>query len=163
MKNILFSIFAVMMLAACGQVPGAFKGTYEDKEKGAKLELQQSEWKLTTADGRVLQAKVEALDVESLKAGKDGVYVLENPTNKTLLDVFFAHPNVSSKQEASGLIWYESELAYTLIDKDQKEPAAAIDFFHCLKGLATIDSVTSRWELGCPAGATTYHLVRVNQ
>ena len=138
-------------------------GTYLDKEKGAKLDLQQTEWTLTLVDGHVLTSKVETMDVEALKKAKDGVYILENPVDKNLLDVFFAKPVISTQQSDGGLLWFDSELAYTLLPKDQKDDVKSVDIFHCLDGRVEIDTLTNNWQIGCPAGAKTYHFQRVEK
>ena len=150
----------VLSTAACGKIPSAYQGDFADSAQGAKLTLGGDSGKLTTSDGRELEAKADDLTFDKLQEGSTGIYLSKNSANDQLTDVYWIAPNMATKQTGGGLVWFTSEVIYTIMDAKRSDKVPNIEFFHCKDGMVILDSNTKRFQLGCPAGPVRYNMVR---
>lgn len=150
----------VLSTVACGKIPSAYQGDFVDAAQGAKVSLGGDSGTLSTSDGRALEAKANDLNFDNLQEGKVGIYLSQNSANGNLTDVYWIAPNMATKQEAAGLVWFSSEVMYTIMDSKREDKVASIEFFHCKDGMVMLDTSTKRFQLGCPAGPLHYNMVR---
>ncbi len=161
-KNTLALIAVVFTTVACGsKIPSAYQGNFADSKAGVKLALTDSKATMTFSDGRVLTGDAADLKYADLLAGKAGVFVRANAADASEQDVFWVNPNVATKQAQEGMVWYTSEVIYTLMNVQAKDKVPNIQFFHCLDGQILLDSTNQSFQLGCPAGPDNYNAVRV--
>lgn len=161
LSKLLLLCAVVLTTVACGKIPEAYRGKFEDREQGAKLELTGTEGKLETKDGRVLESKAEDMSFEALSEGKQGIFVSTNPSNENMVDVFWVNPNLASKQAVEGFVWYQSEVIYTVMDTKREEKVPNIHLIHCRDGMVMLDMATKRMQLGCPEGPINYNMIRI--
>lgn len=161
LSKLLLLCAVVLTTVACGKIPEAYRGTFEDRDQGVKLTLGGGEGTLeSTRDGRKLEAKAEDLTFEGLTEGKPGIYVSTNPSNERMMDVYWVNPNLPTKQAVEGFVWYQSEVIYTIMDAKREEKVPNIQLIHCRDGMVMLDLATKRMQLGCPAGPVNYNAVR---
>ncbi|HAR42785.1 MAG TPA: hypothetical protein DCS07_09195 [Bdellovibrionales bacterium] len=165
MKTKLMKLVLVVALAfgatACSKIPAAYRGTFEDRSLGAKLTLKSTAAQLAFADGRVIQAKAEDLNLAAITEGKAGIFVRENSADLDLLEVFWINPNLASKQGFEGFVWFESELLYTLMNTKTTDSVPSLQLLHCTNGTVMIDVATQALQMGCPAGSAELKMVRL--
>ena len=165
----LFFIFSVCIFAsACsGMVPRAYQGKFVDASQGAELELKAGEGTLKMSSGRQIQAKSDALDFDKLSKATAGIYLNQNAVDKSKLEVYWIGPKAETRKEEGGLVWFESEVLYTLMDTRARRfnegDVSSFDLTQCENGTLLLDPSTKRWEIGCPAGPLLYHLTRVQE
>lgn len=160
LSKVLLLAAVVLSTVACGKIPEAYRGKFQDTEKGATMELEASAGKLTLANGRVLEAKADDLSFDALAEGKSGIYVSANPADGRMMDVYWVNTNMATKQEVEGFVWYQSEVIYTLMDSKAKDKVPSIGFFHCTDGMVMLDRGAKRLQVGCPASPVTYRMIR---
>ena len=153
----------LLILTSCGVIPESYRGDFEDASAGIKVTLEANKGKMQFSDGQILESDASDLTFEQLLAGKAGIYVSKNPTNENLLDVFWIRPNLASRQESAGLVWYQSEVLYGLMDASRKDPVISVALVHCVDGGVMLDGPTQNWQVGCPAAPKNYQLSRVSK
>ena len=158
------SLALLVALSACGKIPSSHQGDFVDAPTGTKLKLGSGSGTLTFPDGRLLESKAQDLKFEALLKAQTGIYVEvpseANPDRKEA-DLFWLSPNAESRREEAGLIWFDSEVLYSRIAMKEKEKVEAIDMFHCTNGSVLLDTVSKRFQIGCPVDPDEYHLKRV--
>ncbi|MGZ3698239.1 MAG: hypothetical protein ACXWPM_02355 [Bdellovibrionota bacterium] len=159
-SKILFVAAMLIGSMSCGKIPSAYRGNFVDKASGVSLNLTSKDGTLTFADGRKLQAKADDLNFEALSLGKVGIFVRENSQDKDLTDVYWLNPNIASKQNQYGFVWYQSEVIYTIMDSKQKGKISSIQFVQCAEGEVMVDLNSKAIQLGCPAGSPSFDAVR---
>lgn len=155
MSSLLKSMIAVAGLVAtvgCKGIPNAYLGEYQDSNRQVKLELDTYEGTLRFADGRKVSAKLEELKYDLLKDGKRALYARPSSRDEKMIEIFLVQPNMSTRQEGGGLLWYESEIVFSLINSKDDNAAKNITLVHCQRGVVLLDTQTQRVQLGCPEG-----------
>ncbi len=76
------------------------------------------------------------------------------------MDVFWLSPNLTSRQEGGGKVWFNAEVLYTILSSEAKDKVNEVSLFHCQDGQVQIDTVTKNMQMGCPAHPTTYRMIR---
>ena len=161
-KWVLKAVLATILLAtssACGVIPSEYRGKYQDSN-GARLELKSRKGVFQDASGRKIVAKADDLKFENLLKGEAGIYVSPNTVSGDKLELYWVNPAIETRQEAEGLVWFNSEIIYTLFDMNQKEKVSEIEFYHCGDGTVLLDTAQKLWQIGCPANPDFYRLVR---
>ena len=152
---------AALLVSACGVIPKEYRGEYVDAATGTSLKLTRGKGVLLTADGRELKVKADEIDFERVASGKPGLLVDSNPVEGNLLEVFWVIPDLTTQQEGAGLVWFDAEVLYTQFDTTAKDKVPGFPMFHCRTGAVMLDTLTKRWQIGCPAGPALYQLNRV--
>jgi hypothetical protein len=150
-----------LLLGACGGIPAAYQGQFQDESLGAQLKLGGAEGTFTEPSGMIIKTPAMALSFEALMKGKPGIYLRKNPMREDLIDIYWVQPQFSSKQEAGGLVWYPAEVYYTLVSKNQKEKVSSIKMVHSETGMITLEPATKSWQVGWPASPVEYNLRRI--
>lgn len=160
-------LLAVVILStvACGKVPSAYQGNFEDASTNTKLTLDGNAWTYDSPESGHLEGKAVDMSFDDILAGKSGVYVAPNPQNNQLSDVKWILPNLSSQQEAvlrngTKVIWFNAEVIYTLVDASRKEDVSEINLVHCKNGIVQFALDTKNFISGCPAGTPILSLKR---
>jgi hypothetical protein len=157
------ALVALTLLASgCVLIPKEYRGEFVDAATGSSLLLKGKKGTLRTADGRDLALKVDAADFERVSSGEPGILVDSNPLQGNLLEAFWVNPDLSTLQQAGGLVWYNAEVLYSQFDQNLTQKVKTFDMFHCVHGAVTVDTLTRRWQIGCPAGPTRYHFTRID-
>lgn len=149
-----------LVVVGCGKIPSAYQGEFVDAAAGVKLKLGGADGELVFADGRKLEAKADDHKFEIIKEGKQGIFLGQNPRNDKLIDFFWLNPNLATRQEVEGFVWYTSEVLYTIVDTKREEQVPSVQFFHCMDGHVMLDLTTQQMQMGCPAGPKQYTFVR---
>lgn len=157
----IFAAIIVMVGVGCGAVPSAYRGEFQDAAKGVRLELEARKGVFQDAQGKKIDSKASDLKFESLEKGIAGIYVSTSPVSENKLEVYWVNPDLSTRQEAAGLVWVSSEVIYTLFDLSQKDDVREIELSHCEKGTVLLDTLSQRYQIGCPAEIEFYKLTRV--
>jgi len=161
-KTVLLAmILGVFGLTACGKVPSGYKGTFTDSVSGTTIVLKGSKGIFKDSKGRQIETKSEDFSFENLLAGQSGIFIHDHPTSADKLEVFWLLPNAATKQQSGGLIWFESEILYTIFNKKVEGKLKDFDLVHCEAGTILLDPVVENFQIGCGAGEQTFHLVRV--
>ena len=158
LKSIL-ALALIILMQACGQIPSQYQGDYLDRSSGAQLNLAGNKGTLVS-DGRTLMADAKPTDVKKISTGEGGIYIRPNPTNKDLLDVYWLNPKMATRQEESGLIWFDTEVLYGRFDKRVKDKVSTLKMIHSDQGNVMIDVPTGQWQVGWPAGSETLSFQR---
>jgi len=163
MKNIKWLQFALLALAlgACGAIPGAYRGNYQGSN-GTILKLSGTKGRLTTKS-EIINSKVRPLAFEALSLGEPGIYVQPNPVNNKLLDIFWLRPKMNTRQEAGGMVWYTSEVYYSLFDANQKIKLDKIQLVYSDEGTVMLDVPTGTWQVGWPASPRNVTFTRLKK
>jgi hypothetical protein len=156
--NIILGALVILLTTACGKIPKGYQGEYTDAASGATLKLEASEGTLKTSDGRELKGKAEDADFDALLQGKQAIYLSELKNNN--VDVFWLVPNMATRQESAGYVWFVSEVIYTQMNAKQEEKVGGINFFHCKDGHVMLNTATKEMNLGCPAGPAVFNMIR---
>ncbi|HAR41715.1 MAG TPA: hypothetical protein DCS07_03660 [Bdellovibrionales bacterium] len=154
-------ILGSLGLTACGKVPSGYKGTFSDSSTGATVVLKGSKATFSDASGRKLEVKSIDFTYENLLLGRNGFFIHDHPSDLNLLEVFWLIPNAATRQDVGGLIWFESEIMYSLFQKETEDKLNAFDLVHCQAGTILLDPVRKNFQIGCGAGEQTHHLKRV--
>jgi hypothetical protein len=162
-KLLLAATFTTLLLltVGCGTIPSAYRGNFEDSANNVQLTLEASGGVFTTADGRKLIADTQSLNADNLIEGQPGIYTTLNPAYQNRLEIYWINPDLSTRKEEGGLMWFNAEVFYTLLDIRQEDTVNEMEFFHCDIGKVMIDMPTQRWQIGCPADPDYYRLVRI--
>lgn len=159
-STIVLIALAGMTLVACGEIPSSYQAEYQDKAQGVTFDLTGSAGELTLPGGRKIKSDQEDLKFEDVLAGTSGLYLQKNAVNSDILDVYWLIPNKTTKVEKDGFVWYQAEALFTFIDKNNDSKVSALDMEHCTDGLLMLNVQTKQVQMGCPAGAKVYHLVK---
>lgn len=159
-KRLVVILLGFTALVGCKGIPNAYLGLYKDSSRQVELELSTYEAKLRLADGRKLSAKLEEMKFELLIKGQRALYARPNGRNEDLVEIFMVDPNLSTRQEANGLIWYESEIVYTLVNSKDESAAKNISLAHCQRGMVLLDLATNRIRIGCPENPDRFELTK---
>jgi len=162
-KMLLAATFLTLLLGAvgCGTIPSAYRGNFEDTTNNVKLTLEASGGTFTTADGRKIVSDTLSLTSDNLIEGLPGIYTTLNPVYQNRLEIYWVNPDLNTRTQEGGLMWFNAEVFYTLLDINQEDNVDEMEFFHCDQGKVMIDVPTKRWQIGCPADPDYYRLVRV--
>ncbi len=160
-RNGLLLTVLAFMLSACGGIPAAYQGEFRDDALGASMKLSGSEGIFTESDGLAIKTPAIALSFEALMKGKPGIYLRKNPVRQDLIDVYWIQPRFTERQEAGGLVWYPSEVYYTLVSKTQKQKVPSIKMIFSEEGMVTLEPGTKSWQVGWPAQPVEYNLRRL--
>jgi hypothetical protein len=160
MRSLLVIIAVSFLSVACGKVPSSYIGGFADPEKGATLKIEQNDWTFS-GGGRSLVSKSQDLKFEEIVQGKAGVYIQKNSLNDKILEVYWMNPNLASRFDGAGKVFFTGELIYTQLSSEAKDKVNEINLFHCATGgQLELDTATQRILMGCPAGPTTYRMLR---
>jgi hypothetical protein len=158
-KVLMTAAFAGLAMG-CENLPSAYQGDFVDLASGAKLTLNGGDGVLHLADGRKLESRRDQFKFKNLKEGRPGIFVGRNTRNESLMDIFWVNPNLATREEVEGFVWFQSEILYTIADTRLKDKVSSVQFIHCTDGQMTLDATTRKLQLGCPAGAKNYMFVR---
>jgi hypothetical protein len=167
MKNTktLSALFFLFAVSACGKIPSSHQGDFVDAATGTKLKLGSGSGVLAFADGRVLESKAQDLKFEALLRAQTGIYIevpsSDSNSERNEADLFWIAPDLESRHEEAGLIWFDSEVLYSRISLKQKEKVKSIELFHCMKGSVILDTISKRFQIGCPVDPTQYRFKRI--
>jgi hypothetical protein len=159
-KMAAISFLSAIALAGCGSdgdVPSAYQGVFQDPS-GVKLDLTSSAAQLVV-EGKTLKMAVAPISYDKLFAGQAGFYIYQEKDSK-LMDVYMVTPDLSTKKDAGGIVYYTTDIIYLQIDLNQKNPVPAITLVHADQGTVMLDTQTKTWQAGWPAQANEYSLVR---
>jgi hypothetical protein len=155
------AVMALALLGACGGIPSAYQGNFRDESLGVDLQLGSSEGTLTDSQNPPIKTEAMALAFDALAKGKPGIYLRKNPAREDLIDIYWIQPRFQEKQEGGGLVWYPSDVYYTLVSTTQKEKVNELKMLRSDQGLVTLEPSTKAWQVGWPAHPTEYHFHRV--
>ncbi len=158
--KVMMAVAVALVAVGCGKIPSAYQGEFVDAASGVKLKLGGSDGELVFADGRKLEAKADDHKFENIKEGKPGIFLGQNTRNGNLVDIFWLNPNLTTRQEVEGFVWYTSEVLYTIVDSKREDKVPSVQFFHCTDGQVMLDMTTQQMQMGCPAGPKVYTFVR---
>ena len=162
MKSVIVAILSTLVLAGCGNdnenVPKAYQGVFQD-QSGVRLDLTGNAAQLQV-EGKTLKEPVSPLTYDTLLAGTPGFYIYQANKDAKIMDVYMVTPDISTKKEAGGIIYYTTDIVYMQIDLSQQSAVASITIVHADLGTVMLDTSAKTWEAGWPAHASEYNLVR---
>ena len=152
----------VFVLGACGAIPSQYRGSYQGSN-GTILKLGGTNGVLTS-QREIIKSKAKPMEFQDLLEGLPGIYVRPNPTNPKLLDVFWLRPKMQTKQEGGGMVWYTSEIYYSLFDATQKKVKAnTVRLIHSDEGSVMLDLQTGLFQVGWPASPREVVFTRIKK
>ncbi len=154
---------ALSTQALARDIPKPFQGTFEDKAKGAKLELTKKEIKLTLPGGRLVYAYREDLELKPLLEMKSKLYIGDDNNPDKVRDVYIVYAWPHTRKDEAGLSWYNAEIAYFEVNEKTKDPVQVIPLSYNMQGMVMIDSATKRYEIGVAGDQTDFQFVRVGR
>jgi len=154
-------LFAIVSLTNCGLVPSEYRGKYSDPQSGTTLVFNGSSGEFVGSRGKKFEMDMHEIDFKRVAQGNPGIFVTTPKEDENAMDVYWVIPNATSKKSAEGFIWFEAEVLYTQLNTKIEKEAQALKLFHCTDGTVMLDVPTERWQIGCPAGPSYYHMVRV--
>lgn len=167
MKNFFILTFLTLLSNACGLIPSSYQGEFRDDAAGVTLTLSSQKGILTQSNGEIIEAKAQSLKFEKLLKAETGIYIIKNAIDKNLLEVYWIQPHELPRKEEGGLTWFRGEVYLTFFDIEKtslamqlKENTNEIILTHCSEGRVMLDTIQKRWQVGCPAGAKVYQLLR---
>lgn len=155
-------VAVVVALGACGEIPSAYRGYFRDNRNSTSLKMKANKGVLTSPN-EIIESKARALEFKHLLAGEAGIYVRANPTNEKLLDVFWIKPNMNTRQAAGGMVWYETDVYYSLFDARLKDKVSTIRLLHSGQGTVMLEEATELWQVGWPANPMEYEFTRIQK
>lgn len=159
--NVVFSTALLLALCSCGKIPSAYRGTFIDQASGTQIVLESSSGTLTEADGRQIKSDANDLQFDALNQAKAGIYLRNTQDNPHETEVFWLVPNASTRQDNASFSWMDSEIIYTRMNSDAKDPVQSFQIQHCKDGTLMLDMLTKTWNGGCPPTAPVLNVVRV--
>jgi hypothetical protein len=159
--SVAFSALFLIALSSCGKIPSGYQGTFVDQPSGAKLTLSSSDGTFSEAGGRQITAQADSLQFEALTQAKAGLYTRPVAGNDKMLELFWVIPDAASRQEGAGLVWFSSEILYTRLATEAKDPVASLQVEHCKNGMLMLDIPSQTWNGGCGADTVPMLLTRV--
>lgn len=163
LKLAVVSVLAAVILGACGadndNIPKAYQGTFQG-QNGEMLILSGSKAQLSI-EGKTLSANVAPLSYKTLLVGQPGFYIYQENKDDKVLDVYWITPNVATKKEEGGIVYYTTDIVYTQIDLNQKNAVQSVTIVHSDVGTVMLDSQSKEWQAGWPEHSETSNLVRV--
>jgi hypothetical protein len=163
LTHLLFSTLLLAALSSCGKIPQGYRGSYVDQPSGTKLVLTATDGTYSETGGRQIQAKADSLQFDALAQGKAGLYTRALAGNDKMLELFWFVPDAASRQENSGFVWFTSEILYTRMATDAKDPVASIQVEHCKNGMVLLDTPSKTWNGGCGADTAPMNFTRVKE
>lgn len=172
MKNMklnksLLGLLMALALSACGKIPEAYRGDFQDAATGTKLKLESNAGILnviSAAGTREIKGEADdKMEFQSLVEGKPGVYLRVSDQHPDEMEVFFLFPRKETRKQEYDFAWIEAEILYTRMDPKREEKVQQFKMIHCEDGLLMLDLPTKSWNGGCPAGATEYDFVRTSE
>lgn len=163
MKNLLIIAAVAILSVACGKVPSSYQGKFTDASKGATLTIEQNKWSLKTLDGRTIENTTDDMTFDNLVKAQASVFTRDNTANNNLVNVFWTIPQASTRGEGGGMVWYKSEVLEAIVNKKQDDAVGSVQLNHCKDGWLMLDTVTKNTQVGCPAGAIQYNMVRAKE
>jgi hypothetical protein len=145
----------------CGVIPSAYRGNFVDSNTGATLSLTGTSGVFQT-ESKTYTDKATDLKYENLLQGKPGIYVAMSPGDRNELEVYWLAPDFATAQQAAGIMWFQSDVIQTLVDRNQKQKVREIELTQCT-GTVMLDLVNKNWQVGCPADPTHYLMRRVDK
>jgi hypothetical protein len=125
--------------------------------------LDSSSGKYTETGGREISAEADSLQFDALTQAKAGLYTRPVAGNDKMMELFWIVPDVASRQENSGFVWFNSEILYTRMATEAKDPVAAIQVEHCKNGVLMLDVASQTWNGGCGADTVPMTFTRAKQ
>jgi hypothetical protein len=155
------------LLSACVSIPGAYRGTFQNKAGDVRLSLSMNKGSLELLDeNRLIQSKTADYSFKAfqkaIQEGRSAIFGRKNAANERQLDLFWVKPKLDTLQEAEGLTWFEAEVIYTRLNRDQKDKVQTLSALHATEGTVIIDGPTETVQVGWPANPTEYRLRRIN-
>lgn len=160
LKLTLLSLVLAAAFSACGKIPDAYQGKFQDLASGAKLDLGGSSGELTFTSGRQIKSDAADLDFEKLLKGEPGIYLRSTSDNADEVEVFWLLPHKETRKQEFDFVWLESEVLYSRMNIKLKDKVQQMKMLHCENGMVMLDLPTKTWNGGCPAGASEYDFVR---
>ena len=145
-------------LQACGNIPSAYRGHFED-DSGVKLDVYQNSVRLEI-EGKLILGEAHPITYEQLLEGKPGFYIDLKNENDTLSDVYWVTPHLETRIEAAGLIFYTTDIVYLQIDLKQSERVHSIHLLHADMGVMMLDRAQKSWHAGWPPFSRECTLLR---
>ncbi len=159
--NLILGAAVILLTTACGKIPKAYQGDFVDAATGTTLKLESNEGTLKAADGTELKGKAEDADFDALLDGKPAIYLSTLPGNN--VDVFWVVPNLSTRQEREGRVWYVSDIIYMQMNSKQESQVNNLTMFRCKNGQVSLDKSTKEFVPGCPAAPQYFNMVRAGE
>ncbi len=156
----LLLVACLALLSACGGIPSAYQGEFRDDALGANLKLSGSEGTFSEATGVLVKTPAMALAFEALQKGKPGIYLRKNPMREDLIDIYWIQPRFTEKQEAGGLLWYPTDVYYTLVSTAQEDKVNELRMIYSRNALVTLEPSTKSWQVGWAANPTEFKFRR---
>ncbi len=161
--SVALSALVLIALSSCGKIPSGYQGTFVDQPTGTKLVLSSDEGKFTETTGREISAKADSLAFDSLAQGKAGLYTLPVPGNDKMTELLWIVPDVATRQENSGYVWFNAEILDTRIMNEAKDPVASITAEHCRSGSVMLYAADKTWIHGCGPETVPMTFMRAKQ
>lgn len=155
----MLALTSTLTILGCRGLPEEYQGAFSDRANGVKLTLSSSSAQIEMRGGRKIDEDGQEITYENLVKGIGGLYV--KPAVGNVSDVYYIKPQNGTKQVEGGIVWYQAELIYTQMETNRRSPVKELKLVRCAAGNVMIDKATQRWQIGCPAGATTYALKRI--
>lgn len=161
-KQILFSISLLVLNACGGVIPENYRGQFVDVASGAKLSLESGSGAITFSSGRRVEASAKDLSFSQLLLGEPGIYTRNYKKDPDrFLEVFWIHPNLTTRTEDEGHVWFESEVAVTILSKSTPRPVGKVPFTYCERGRVQLDKPSQFWQIGCDEQTLYFDFQRV--
>jgi hypothetical protein len=147
-----------MVLVACDKVPSTYVGNYSDTI--SKLSIGGGAASFTSQDSSI-SSELRDLTIAELKKGSKAAYMVADSVDKSMVKIYFVSPNIDTKEEGGGMLWYQSEVAIVAINTKAKGPVTHLNVAHCKDGAVSVDTTENRWQIGCSGNASELDLKRL--
>ncbi len=181
-RSLIVVALMVFMVACNISIPSGFRGDFVDQTRGVSIHLESSKAQIVK-EGRVIDGQAVEVDVAKMALGQPGIYLRDNPTNKNIVEMYWINPNAATRQEAAGVVWFESEVIYARFEKKMMAQASdrwvatgerganasrfisgskvgEFSMVHVMNGQLGVDVVTKTWQVGWPEKPQTYRFSR---
>lgn len=147
--NFLKLLGLALVITGCGDaIPEAYRGSFIESGSGAGLQLGSQSGTYKEMSGRQLEGRSYKMTFQDLQKGKSGVYFRDHPDNKNLLELFWLNPDLTTKQEAKGIQWFQAEIFYFRMDRNKSGKIDILQTIHSAEGIVSLDLPTSTWQVG---------------
>jgi len=161
MKALILFIALGLVTVGCGKIPKPYRGTYRDSQSGAELTLKINGGELNLS-GRVIASKAMNLEYKRLLKGKQGIYLLPNPTNPNWVEAYWLSPDLTTQQSEGGLEYFQAEAVYFVFRLDREERIDQLEGVHSQNAWILYDTVEETLKVGWAAGAEEFHFSRID-
>jgi len=141
---------ALFFLAGCISVPKQYRGKYEERKGRYALTLSGSKATFSGMD-MVVESKVRQATFKELMKPQMAMYVASDGKKDNLLQAYWLIPDLASKQEAEGFIWYDAKVFLGEFDTTLAEKASNWNVTYCTQGTLLLDTASKTWQIGCSA------------